>query len=950
MRWKSLSKVSFRAFKAYLFVPAGVLVFGLTVTGVVWHIARNAAEEEAHLRFETRASEIEALIETRLKSYEQVLRGVAGLFAASRSVVREEFRVYTDLQRLSENYPGIQGVGFAQWIAPAEKLSTEAAIRAEGFPDFRIWPPGDRPAYSSIVLLEPLSGRNLRAFGYDMYSEPIRREAMDRAMLQGQTAVTEKVKLVQETETDVQPGFLMYVPVYHLHRPHNTPEERRNNLLGWAYAPFRAHDFMQGILGSQGEVADSLDLDLLDDSGVSLFDSGPNDRFSGGSVRVAERTIAFGGRSWKMILRGSAGSGAPDRSLRNTLILISGISASMLLSLLVWLILGRRERDEAARQIWINSTAMDGFCLLDGTGQIVQTNEAACTLTGFSSEELRTMQMQRLIPEIESSWNPQGTDAARFEAALSRKNGSRLSVEVSTRSMQGENRRVVFIRDVTQKLAAERALRESESRFRNLVESLREIVYTLDTEGRHTGLYGSWVEKAGRRPEDFLGKTARDMFGPEAAKVHEEALARALKGEFVVYEWSMGPSFFETSLSPLWLSGEITGVVGIGRDVTERERLKDAVERNEKLRSLGDLAGGIAHDFNNLLGGIFGHIEAAASISGEPEVKRILARASGTIDRARKLTAQLLTFSHAGTPDLRSHNVQEFLERSVHFSLTGSGMKAVFNFPPEPLHAVFDREQIEQVVDNLVINARQACSDSGILEVSAQSVEIGADNIEGLAAGSYVRAAFRDSGPGISNEVREHLFDPFFSTKGPGRGLGLATSYSILRRHGGVLDAEAAERGASLYFLLPSGRAPEAPASAEPAEDRVLPAGLRILVMDDEIAMRESLAELLALRGFSVDEAASGEEALAKIETSVNAGDRYAALIADLTVPGGMGGLELARAGRAADERLPVVLMSGYSPGFSPDEMKERGICAVLAKPFSMNEISRVIRDCVPED
>ncbi|MEI8313011.1 MAG: CHASE domain-containing protein, partial [Verrucomicrobiota bacterium] len=243
-------------------VPATLLV-GLVVTAVVACYQKLDAEEQAKQVFDFVCNEVELRVEGRLREHEQILRSGAGFFADENGVTREEWHEYAERQKLGQKLPGIQGLGFAKHVPRDQLTQLTQGVRAEGFPDFRVWPEGEREAYSSIIFLEPFSGRNLRAFGYDMFSEPIRRAAMERARDQDEVALSGKVFLVQETGQDVQAGTLMYAPVYRMREPHETVPERRAALLGWVYSPYRMNDLMKGILGGWAD-REHVDLKIYD--------------------------------------------------------------------------------------------------------------------------------------------------------------------------------------------------------------------------------------------------------------------------------------------------------------------------------------------------------------------------------------------------------------------------------------------------------------------------------------------------------------------------------------------------------------------------------------------------------------------------------------------------------------------------------------------------------------
>lgn len=251
-------------------------------------------------------------------------------------------------------------------------------------------------------------------------------------------------------------------------------------------------------------------------------------------------------------------------------------------------------------------------------------------------------------------------------------------------------------------------------------------------------------------------------------------------------------------------SGNILGVVLVFRDMTEKQKLIDAATQSQKLQSLGTLAGGIAHDFNNLLTGIFGFIGFAKDESKESNVKEMLAQAESTIDRARSLTRQLLTFSKGGTPIKKLHALPSFIEDTVRFALSGSTVVASFNIETE-LIAEFDNNQIAQVIDNIVINAVQAMPKGGNIEVTARNTTLHEKEHFPLSAGNYIKISIKDNGTGIAKNVISKIFDPFFTTKSGGHGLGLAMCYSIMNKHNGIIEVESEEgTGSTFHIFIPA--------------------------------------------------------------------------------------------------------------------------------------------------
>lgn len=281
-----------------------VLVVGLLATVFLGFQIKRASEKSAVVRFSHACDQVTLKIQERLDAYAQVLRCAAGFFAGSEEIGRQEWRAFVETLLTHSSLPGVQGLGFSQVIAPDQLAAHIACIRAEGFSEYTVHPSGERELYTSIIYLEPFRDRNLRAFGYDMFSEPVRRVAMERARDTGKVALSGKVTLVQETDTEIQAGTLMYVPVYRNGASVETVEQRRAALVGWVYSPYRMADFMSGVLGNPGRFeGEDMKLHICDGRASSsadlLFE---NDRDSVTPILHSpfyqQRTINFGGHQW----------------------------------------------------------------------------------------------------------------------------------------------------------------------------------------------------------------------------------------------------------------------------------------------------------------------------------------------------------------------------------------------------------------------------------------------------------------------------------------------------------------------------------------------------------------------------------------------------------------------------------------------------------------------------
>lgn len=324
-------------------LPGLIVLLGLLLSAVVYYVSMDRLRERQRIYFDFRAREAIELIDTRVKTYQQVLRGAQGLFDAGGSVDRERFRLYVERQQLTEHYPGIQGVGYAEAVRPAGRAAHTARIRAGGYPTYQIRPHGEQPLYGPIIYLEPFWGRNLRAFGYDMYSEPVRRAAMAKAAATGTMALSGKVLLVQDAGLGERAGFLMYQAIYEHGRSLDTPEQRHAALQGWVYAPFRMSDFLHSLMG---ERAADLMITLYDGEETTAQALMHDERDATGALATFETThqLHMMDHVWTVQLRST-----PSMLLRvderaPTLLAMSTLVLSLLLGALVWALVTGRER------------------------------------------------------------------------------------------------------------------------------------------------------------------------------------------------------------------------------------------------------------------------------------------------------------------------------------------------------------------------------------------------------------------------------------------------------------------------------------------------------------------------------------------------------------------------------------------------------------------------------
>ncbi|HEY8994075.1 MAG TPA: ATP-binding protein [Lacunisphaera sp.] len=385
-------------------------------------------------------------------------------------------------------------------------------------------------------------------------------------------------------------------------------------------------------------------------------------------------------------------------------------------------------------------------------------------------------------------------------------------------------------------------------------------------------------------------------------------------------------------------------------------RRQTGVQNAARLESLEALAGGIAHDYNNLLTIIMGNV---ALMKDSPQLRGSdaahgLAEIERSVERARDLTRQLLTFATGGEPSRAPMDVEEMVRTVVEKTLRGTKLGVEFTVEPGLWAGDGDRDQLVQVVQNIVNNSLQAGPHHGNLRVALANHAVESDGTETQKPGRYVRVAISDSGTGIAPDVLPKIFDPYFTTRRGSRGLGLATVYSIVNRHGGWVDAASTlGLGTTVTLWLPATmvaitkETPE-PSSVPAPATSVTPGKPRVLLMDDEEGVRTIASTVLLRMGLDVTAVADGESALVEFEKARNSNRPYALLIVDLTIQGGMGGRETVEAIRKLDPLVPAIVSSGYSSDPVMANYQSYGFQAMVAKPFGVSALAEVVRRFIP--
>lgn len=385
------------------------------------------------------------------------------------------------------------------------------------------------------------------------------------------------------------------------------------------------------------------------------------------------------------------------------------------------------------------------------------------------------------------------------------------------------------------------------------------------------------------------------------------------------------------------------------RDIREQLRLEQQVAQVTKMQAVGQLAGGIAHDFNNILTAILGNLSLAKMYCAPTDrLYPRLGEAERASLRAKDLTQQLLTFAKGGAPLKHTASLKELIKESASFALRGANVRCEFELALGLWTAEVDEGQMSQVIHNLVLNAVQAMPDGGVIRVTAENVTLATGDTLGLKPGPYLRISLADRGVGIAPENLPHIFDPYFTTKQKGSGLGLATSYSIIKKHDGMLTVESeVGRGTTFRIHLPASNKPMEKVAPPKV---VAPRGKgRVLVMDDEALIRELAVAGLSQLGYQVETAPDGAEALRMYSEAKAAGQPFAAVIMDLTIPGGMGGKEAIKQLLLLDPAARVIVSSGYSNDAVMANFRHYGFKGVVAKPYKMEELAAAVNTLVQE-
>ncbi|PKM76723.1 MAG: hypothetical protein CVU90_11100 [Firmicutes bacterium HGW-Firmicutes-15] len=547
---------------------------------------------------------------------------------------------------------------------------------------------------------------------------------------------------------------------------------------------------------------------------------------------------------------------------------------------------------------------------------------------------------------------PENPDTAHTVRVVQK--GGRISWHEWTSRAIFDNQQIVEYqavgRDVTKRKKAEEALKRNEANFKKLAETSPALIYVFKED--HLVYANSRAKLVmGYIDDEICQLNTWEIVHPDYREFVRHASIARRKGELVPpYEIKL----IGKQGQQIWgyLSADIIDYegqdanLGVIIDITERKKLEEDLLKATKLESLGILAGGIAHDFNNILTVISGNISLAKMImDSENEISELLNEVEKATFQARDLTQQLLTFSKGGAPIKETASIQELLLDSASFVLRGSNVSCTFTLPDDLWAVNIDKGQISQVVNNLIINADQAMPEGGLIQLAAENILTVTTGLS-LPAGKYVKISIKDQGMGIPEKHLAKVFDPYFTTKRKGHGLGLATCYSIIKKHAGDIRIHSELGvGTTIIIYLPACR--EKAVVKKDLPPTALFGQGKILIMDDEAIVRETLGRMLRHLGYNTAIASDGQEAIELYLIAQEIGEPYDAVIMDLTIAGGMGGKEAVKRLRRIDSQAKVLVSSGYSNDPVMADFKKYGFCGIIPKPYEIAGVNQALYEVI---
>ena len=964
-----------------------VLMIALLMTAAVtWHMASSVNASADH-EFLCRSEDIHTVIKDKMDDYAFILQSCVALFNASDTITRENWHSFIQSHQVEQQFPGIQGIGFALLIPHTELTQHIQKIRSEGFPEYNVFPSGDRECYSSAIYLEPFADRNLRSFGYDMFYDPVRRKAMEQARDTNSPVLSNPVVLVQETNKDVQIGLLMYVPVYRKGMPTDSVEHRRSALYGWVFSPYRMNDMIQGLLGPRNlEKAQQLHFKIFDGeqpaSKKLLYGChlGENQSLLPGVRSTLQIPLNFNGRRWILCFTQTGSGFFTAGYVPIWLTLGGGILISLLLFMLIRILLSTRDtaqqiaekltvdlRESEAKFRLLAENIQDVFWIGTPTiDRIIYVSPAFEKIWGLPCERL----YQQPNPFIETV-HPE--DRHLIITALQNSTVEKRNIEYRIIRPDGSVR-WIFDRDfpvydnagkliamcgvaidITEHKLAEESILLKTVLLEAQSEASIDGILAVDTQG-HTLLFNKRFVEIWNIPQSILDTKDDQVMLEYVLKQVKDPVEFKQKVAYLYehkdkkssdeIEFVDGRCFDRYSAPLISANNKLHGRIWYFRDITARKHAEAELQKIDKLQSIGALAGGIAHDFNNILQGLYGNISfAKEDLSNEHPSYVFLEEAEKSMTRAIQLTKQLLTFAKGGAPMKETFDLSPLIEEAARFDLSGSNVKLIYHSASDLWPVNADKGQIQQVISNLVINAKQAMTQGGELHITLENATLEENTAIVIPPGKYVKVIIKDEGRGIAPEILKHIYDPYFSTKKKNSGLGLTTVWSIITKHGGHIGVVSkVGQGTVFTFYLPATTS-SVPMSVTPAitENSLSNRPAKILVMDDEKSVRTIITRILTSCGYAIETTLNGQETITRYKQALASNAPFDLVILDLTIPGELGGEEVIKNLLVLDPHVQAIVSSGYANNPVMANPAAYGFKGTIAKPYTANDLRNIV-------
>ena len=613
----------------------------------------------------------------------------------------------------------------------------------------------------------------------------------------------------------------------------------------------------------------------------------------------------------------------------------------------------------------------DAIIITDAeTKRIVDVNPAAMDLYGYGYDEIcglpavaLSADPQKSAEHIRQVLTEDSIDGTReiVQRLHKCKDGAVFPVEIAHGFYTRDGRKMIcaIMRDIRKRKRIEDELAAEKERLTITLRSIGDGVISTDLHGKINSINKVAEALTGWKEEEAIGMPLTEVFHivneftrnrceNPVRKVMKTGGIAGLANNTTLISKDGAEYIIADSAAPIMnRQSEIIGAVLVFRDITEKRKMEEELVKVQKLESLGVLAGGIAHDFNNFLTAIIGNL-SLAKLDTAPSARTLtsLNEMEKASLHAKDLTQQLLTFSKGGEPIKKLISLPKLVMDAATFSLRGSNVRCDFSIPQDLLPAEVDEGQISQVINNLILNATHAMPDGGIIGISAANITLTANNKFSLPEGPYIQLSFTDHGVGIPQDHLLKIFDPYFTTKQKGSGLGLTVAYSIIDKHNGRLTVES-ELGKHTTFTiyLPASENPEIQTETE--AQRLFVGKGKILVMDDEDFIRKVAVQMLNKMGYEVSVAKDGIEAIEMYRQAQLLKEPFDAVILDLTIPGGMGGKETIRKLKKLNPDVRALVSSGYSNDPIMSNFSDYGFQGVIKKPYRIQDMSDALRSVI---